>query len=53
MVPTPTFLLKHIPYIDHSILFKKDQVEIQAPLNSDNKINTMTPAYVAKLGFKV
>lgn len=45
--------LKCIPYIHHPLQFKKDQIEIQALLDSGIKVNTMTLAYVAKLGLKV
>lgn len=45
--------LKCIPYIHYLVWFKKDQVEVQVLINSDNKINAMTTAYAAKLGFRV
>lgn len=33
--------------------FKKNQVKIQALLDSDSKINVITPAYAARLSLKV
>lgn len=46
-------LLKRILYIYHPLWFKKDQVKVQALLNSGSKVNTITSTYVAKLDFKV
>lgn len=48
-----TQLLKHMPYIYHIMYFKKDQAKVRALLDSDNKVNTMTSAYTAKLGLKI
>lgn len=48
-----TFLLKHVLCINQTVHFKKDQVDIQAILNSVSKINAMTPIYAAKLDFKI
>lgn len=31
----------------------KDKTNALALINSDSKINTMTPVYISKLGFKV
>lgn len=45
--------LKHMLYIYYSIYFKKNQAEIQALINFENKVNTMTPVYASKLGLKV
>lgn len=45
--------LKHILCIHHLVRFKKDQIKVQALLNSDSKVNVMSLAYAAKLGLKV
>lgn len=46
--------LKHISsHINYLVKFKKDQTKVQALIDSDNKINIMTPTYMAKLGLKV
>lgn len=47
------FLLKHIPCIHYPVYFKKNQTKVQALLNFDNKVNAITPAYMAKLSLKV
>lgn len=56
-VPIPTIKvplpLEHILYIYHLMWFKKNQVKVQALLDSGNKVNTMTSVYMAKLGFKI
>lgn len=39
--------------IYHFMYFKKNQTEVQALLDFSNKINTMTLAYIAKVGLKV
>lgn len=46
-------LLKRVFYIHYPMCFKKDQTKIQVMIDSRSKVNSMTPAYVAKLGFKV
>lgn len=33
--------------------FKKNQVEVQALINSDNKVNGIIWLYITKLGFKI
>lgn len=48
-----TLPLKHILCIYYLIYFKKNQTKIKALLDSNNKINIMTPTYVAKLDFKI
>ena len=35
------------------IWFKKNELQVQALLNSEGKVNAMTPVYVSKLGLKV
>lgn len=45
--------LKPIPCIHYLINFNKNQAEIQALIDSKNKINIMTLAYVLKLGLKI
>lgn len=47
------FPLKRVPYIFQPVYFEKKQANIQAFLNSDSKLNTMIPAYIAQLGFKI
>lgn len=51
--PKIALLLKHVPYIYHSLCFKKDWAKIQSLINSDNEINTITLAYVAKLSLQI
>lgn len=46
-----TLPLERIPSIYYLLYFKKIQAKIQALINSDNEVNTMTPAYVKKLCF--
>lgn len=48
-----TLPLEHILYIHHLIYFNKDQDEVRALLDFDNKVNTITPAYAVKLSFKI
>lgn len=48
-----SFLLKHILCIYYLLCFKKNQAKIQALLNFNTEINTMTPAYMANLGLKI
>lgn len=46
--------LARIPYIYYSLCFHKNKKsKVQALTNFGSKINTMIPAYVLKLGFKV
>ena len=45
--------LDWMPCICYLIWFKKSKVQIQAPINSDNEVNAMTPGYALKLGLKV
>lgn len=55
-VPTldsSALLLNHVLYIHHSLSFKKDQAKVQALVDFCNQVKAMTPAYTAKLGFKV
>lgn len=42
-----------VPCIYHLLWFKKDQIEVQALLDSNSKVNVMIPAYAVKLGLKV
>lgn len=46
-------LLKRILCIYHLVYFKKIKDKIQILLNFRSKINIMTQAYIAKLGFMV
>ena len=45
--------LECMPYIQYPVKFKKDCIEIQALLDSGSEVNTMTPAYAAKLGLRI
>ena len=45
--------LKRVPCIHHLLHFQKDLRETRALIDSGSEVNTMTPAYAAKLGFKV
>lgn len=40
--------LQHLLCIRYLVKFQKD--EVQAVIDSDSKVNAMTPAYAAKLG---
>ena len=46
-------LLERVPYIHYSMRFKKDQLKVQALIDSGSEVNTMTRSYAAKLGLKV
>lgn len=48
-----TLPLKHVPYIHHPMQFKKGQAEVQALLDSGNKVNAMILVYATSLGLKV
>lgn len=48
-----TFYLKRILCIFYPICLKKDQVNVQALLNSNSELNAMILAYAARLSFKV
>lgn len=48
-----TLILEYVSYIYYSIQFKKNTDEIQALINSESKINVMTPAYGNKLSFQM
>lgn len=43
--------LQYVLYIRYLVLFKQELV--QAFINSGNKVNAMTPAYIKKLDFRV
>ena len=45
--------LKQVSYIYYPLYFQKDIANVGALIESDSKINTMTSAYILKLGFKV
>lgn len=47
------FLIECTLYIHHLLRFKKDQVRVQALLNSNSEVNTMAFVYVASLNIKV
>ena len=46
-------ILDRVPYIHYPIQFQKEKEVIMALINSDSKVNTMTPAYTFKLGIQV
>lgn len=46
-------LIEHVAYIYDSVRFKKNRAKVQALPDSDNEVQTMLLAYVAKLGLKV
>lgn len=48
-----TLLLKRIPCIYYLVQFKKDQVKVQALINSGNKVYIITPIYITKLDLKI
>ena len=41
-----------VPCIYYPVWFQGDQEQVKALLNSDSKVNAMSPAYVKKLGLK-
>lgn len=45
--------LERMPCIHYLFHFQKDNAGVRALIDSDSEVNTMTPAYIAKLGFKV
>ena len=45
--------LARVPYIHYPLRFRKDTNEVQAFINTDNKVNAMAPAYASKLGLQV
>lgn len=47
--PSP---LESILYIYHLVQFKKDQAKTQVLINSSNKVNAMTPAYIKRVGLQ-
>ena len=47
-------ILVQVPCIHYPMQFRKDKgATIQALINSDSKVNAMTPAYAKQLGFQV
>lgn len=49
----PTLPLEYVPCIHYLLCFEKDQVKVKALLDSNNKVNIVTPAYTAKLGLNI
>lgn len=47
-----TLPLKHMLYIYYPVHFKKDQAKVRAQLDSNSKVNIITPAYTVRIGFK-
>ena len=45
--------IERVPCIYYLLYFRKDSIGIRALVDSSSEINTMTPAYAAKLGLKV
>lgn len=52
-VDSSILLLKSILCMYHPFWFKKDQLKVQALLDSIIKVNAMDPMYAAKLNLKV
>lgn len=46
-------LLERMPCIHYLVRFKKDQIKVNALIDSGSKVNAMTQSYVIKLGLKV
>ena len=47
-------ILDRVPCIDYLVQFQKDKgATIWALINSDSKVNAMTPAYAKQLGLQV
>ena len=46
-------VLDWVSCIRYPIWFKKSKIQVEALIDSGNKVNTMTPAYALKLGLKV
>lgn len=47
------WLLERVLCIHHLLYFRKNMYKTRALINSTNKVNTMIPAYAAKLGLKI
>ena len=45
-------VLKRVPCIYYLVWFQESQEQIRALLDSGNEINTMSPAYIERLGLK-
>ena len=46
--------LQHLPYIYFPVQFQGGQArEVRALINSDSKVNAMTPAFAARLGLSI
>ena len=45
--------LKWVLCIHYPLYFHEDIIDIEALIDSDGKINTMTPVYVSKLGLEL
>ena len=43
-------ILGRIPCMHYSVQFQKDKKVIKALINSNSKVNAMTPAYAKQLG---
>lgn len=52
-VDNSALLLEYILCIYYLIQFKKDQIKVQALLDSSSKVNVIPSAYTTKLGLKV
>ena len=47
-------ILDRVPYIHYLVQFQKDKrATIRALIDSDSKVNAMTPAYSKQLGFQI
>ena len=46
-------ILDQVPCIHYPFQFRKDKEVIKALINSDSKVNVMTPAFAKQLGLQV
>ena len=45
--------LERVPYIHYPLCFRKDTANVRVLIDLGSEVNTMSPAYVSKLGLKV
>ena len=45
-------VLEKIPYIHYPVGFQEDQERVKTLFDNGSKVNTMSPAYIKKLGLK-
>lgn len=46
-------ILERVMYIHYPFYFQKDTIEIKVLIDFNNKVNTITLAYILKLGLQV